>query len=372
MKRGTGGSPIDGPIKRARIGGKRPSKFCYLADRVMLMSAPEEHQRQAMEVAQRATVQTAHANSNFVPQPGHIQRQLSQVSQLSPAPLALDSQQSTGPRQMNDAERQYAAQQAAYARSQVMASPASYMSPVTSQSPSTLDAGTNGYPTKGGTAMKASLSVDVIDAVTPAAEATPVSALSTSSKKKTGGKKGAGGTGGKRKGGKGTQAQHDKADKEEGFVIPSTPTQQGGQGAELQYGQQQHIDYATSQNMSRAGTSESIQLIRESPTSHQTPNPNSSQGQSHQAQLPQNPPQDTTTVVQHDPASIMLQQSEPNGIMTTTDGDEDMFKMFTGDDYADVGDGMPQSANGGFNFDDFDVSILPAGLQSGLRLREDR
>ena len=37
------------------------------------------------------------------------------------------------------------------------------------------------------------------------------------------------------------------------------------------------------------------------------------------------------------------------------DGEEDMFKMFSGD-YAEIGDGLPQSANGGFNFDDFDVS----------------
>lgn len=43
------------------------------------MSAPEEHQRQAMEVAQRAAVQSAHANTTFVPQPVQVQRQLSQV-----------------------------------------------------------------------------------------------------------------------------------------------------------------------------------------------------------------------------------------------------------------------------------------------------
>lgn len=245
---------------------------------------------------------------------------------------------------MNDAERQYAAQQAAYARSQVMASPAAYMSPVTTQSPGIFEAGK-----AGGTAMKASLSIDVMEAGTPTAAATPVSAISASSKRKTSGKKVPAGTGGKKKGGKGIQEKGEKADKGEmGFTIPSTPTQIGGQGGELQYGQTQAHDYPGSAIMSRAGTSDSM---------HQTPG-----SQSHQINTPSQSIQQTSQLIpQHPPQpddmdNVTMLHAEQNGITTTTDGDDDMFKMFTGGDYADITDGLPQSANGGLNFDDFDVS----------------
>ena len=80
MKRGINGSPGEVPTKRARVVGNRPSELQALHLASKLMSAPEEHQRQAMEVAQRAAVQSAHANTNFVPQPVQVQRQLSQVS----------------------------------------------------------------------------------------------------------------------------------------------------------------------------------------------------------------------------------------------------------------------------------------------------
>ena len=155
---------------------------------------------------------------------------------------------------MNDAERQYAAQQAAYARSQVMASPAAYVSPIATQSPSAFEVGVNGFPTRhGGTAAK-SLSIDVVDNGTPAADVTPASA-SSSGKRKTSGKKAPGATGGKKKGGKGVQDTRGKVEKSDDFTIPSTPTQAGGHGGELQYGQTQSLDYAGSHIMSRSGTS---------------------------------------------------------------------------------------------------------------------
>lgn len=81
-KRGADPSPVDAQAsKRARMGTKRPSESFDASPKGNIdVAAPEEHQRQAIEVANRAAAQHMPAPNmpNFAGQP--IQRQVSQVS----------------------------------------------------------------------------------------------------------------------------------------------------------------------------------------------------------------------------------------------------------------------------------------------------
>ncbi len=146
VKRPAEVSPIDGSSKKPRLAGKRPSKRQRTKkDLTDIVKAPEEHQRQAMEMAQRAAQQMP-APPGVPQMPGQMHqlvRAPSQVSMANQHNIASHLHDQTVPRSVSDAERQYALGQAAYARQQVINSPANQvaMSPAHVVEPSLIGIG---------------------------------------------------------------------------------------------------------------------------------------------------------------------------------------------------------------------------------------
>ena len=77
-KRGADPSPVDGQVKRAKTSNKRPSKWWHVPKLCFIDTcvAPEDHQRQAMEIASR--VSGIHSPSSAML--GHIPQPNSGVS----------------------------------------------------------------------------------------------------------------------------------------------------------------------------------------------------------------------------------------------------------------------------------------------------
>jgi hypothetical protein len=237
------GSPVDGSNKKAKVYGKRPSEWRSSSEGSKALTntcaAPEEHQRQALEMASRVQRLPGPVGIPQMPLPsGQLQRAPSQVSYRSilrsgeKLTLILKTAQ---PRVLSDAERQYSQNQANYARAQVINSPAamvgmspaqisapSPMNPTAGQSPAVslvphqpvpggYEVGINGAPMsarKAPVRSTPSLNLDGMDGASSLDTYDPP-ASAASSVKKRGGKAGkpgpkAGGTrGGKSKNGRG-------------------------------------------------------------------------------------------------------------------------------------------------------------------------
>lgn len=151
LKRTAIESPLDGTSKKARLAGKKPSKLVRLSSVLIANhnSAPEEHQRQAMEIASRATRPDLPTPSGLSQMPGHPQnRGLNNIPQVgTPTQGQVRSAEDTyiwsqgnGMRVISDAEKQYALNQINYVKQQVANSPANLtaMSPAQITSPLTL------------------------------------------------------------------------------------------------------------------------------------------------------------------------------------------------------------------------------------------
>ena len=336
------GSPVDIPAKRAKMAGKRPSKSCHEWDRALIL-APEEHQRQAMEVAQKAAMQNMQAPP--------IQRQPSQVRfTMTEYEDVTDNQPAAPQRQMSDAERQYAARSAAYARQQVMNSPATFAASPTNQSPAStqggFDVGVNGMSAKKKPGPPG-LSVDVEGAATAqgldGVEMTPVSAASTTTgtgKKKSSGKKA---TAKSKKGAAAASSASASAAKED-FAIPSTPTHihPGVQGQEMLFNPQAGSD-APGVAMSRSGTLESIGVASGGVELGTPVNAHSV--------IPQHPPPAHT---QADHSAPMADGSNGPSMQDLAGVDDEMFNNLFASYTESGNDEMPLSANM-LNFDDYNV-----------------
>ncbi|KAK4686766.1 hypothetical protein P7C73_g3356, partial [Tremellales sp. Uapishka_1] len=228
-------SPVDGPSKRAKVSGKRPT--------------PEEHQRQVMEIANRVGNRSEPMAAPGVPQPA---RNGSQVSNTLPDLKfyedAYKSMLQTYQRPTTEAERLYAQTQANYARQQVANSPANMtgMSPAEMTAPSPLSfdppgVSVNGHVSQRPTSAKGkgrgrlanTLSLDSEMTLEGGEQITPTSAPAAKRKvshKKVGGKTPVGGKG---KGGKAPKARvpSDQSDpqsppdtSQSGFTMTATPT----------------------------------------------------------------------------------------------------------------------------------------------------
>ncbi|WWC97523.1 hypothetical protein V866_004407 [Kwoniella sp. B9012] len=383
QKRGADGSPLDNQsIKKAKMVGKQPT--------------PEDHRRQALELAK-----------SVMPAPGILQLPGQQQRSMS--------QQQEMPRPSLEAQRQYSQTQAAYAKQQELAvrqhianSPAQMtgMSPaqmtpaqMTEQSPmgmtspsmqhnAQFEVGMNGIPTQqetptmGNRGKKgkpgAGLTVDT-ETAAEAPEATPTGASGkrkasankklpkSATEKMPKGKNAKGGKGGRPSTADASNPQIDESPSapttSQGYGIAQTPTGNNPTGGEMNYGPGPG---------SAPGSSRS-QVFQLPPVNEPVMNPGQTQSMengldvsgSHQQQPQQQQQQPQMQIAQPQqvvqqpqPQQQQQQQSvDQQPAFDTNFGFDDTADFLKSFDFSAGGMQMPNSADyGSFNFDDFNFT----------------